>query len=259
MFRGAMQRWMAFAMVGLAMSLGGCGGPLEAEEPGNSSEDSSNPNADDHSSLSTINLTTSVTSTWPKTVTWTSDHTTHNPHNWSVSWQSSLLQTSTNKVTRSVSSEACNLWARVSTDSLSHTSADLYRNVIDDRAISMTSSYTVNVGSSPSIAVPTPHRTRHCGGTGSFIFQVKSGSSWIDISSSQNVSPWSPPASPTTGYETYRVKCSHSQGATHYSNEIRVTWQAASVCDYDGRCDSGETKFNCPEDCLPDYCDPICP
>ena len=212
--------------------------------------------------MSTSFVSVQVTGAWPKTATWTSDHPSCGSHSWNVSWASSPQSTSGNQITRSPTSEACGIWAGVAVDAYGHTSSNApSTNVIDSRSISMQSSHTVPVGSAPSLTVPTPHRTRHCGSAGSFIFQVYNQSQgvWYDVAQSQNVSPWRPTA-PTPGYEIYRVKCTYPGVTAHYSNNITVTWTSSDPNSCNGYCEGSapggcycDSACECMGDCCSDY------
>jgi hypothetical protein len=181
------------------------------------------------SALSTIPLSVSESASWPKTVQWcgAGGHEAHGSYQWSVSWGSNQTTTA-NCMSYSSASEVCGLSARVLTDNLGHTSVDTPYDLFDHRSISLSpTSYSVAVHQSVSLVAPAPHGTRHCDGTGQFIWQVLSGGVWTDIASSLNVTPWST-SSPTAGTETYRLKSTH-QNNTSYSNSVTVTWSSTST------------------------------
>lgn len=217
---------LPFLLAG-ALSFMGCGqeaSPSEGMSPPDAEGDEGIVRASD-----TIPVGVSQSASWPKTVQWcgAGGHETHGSYQWSVSWGSNQT-TSGNCVSYSATGEVCGLRARVLTDGQGHTSIDTYYNLFDYRSITLSpASYSVAVNQTVSLTAPAPHGTRHCDGTGQFIWQVLSGGVWTDIPSSLNVTPWST-SSPTAGTETYRLKSTH-QGNTTYSNSVTVTWSNSSI------------------------------
>ncbi|NMO16821.1 hypothetical protein HPC49_04760 [Pyxidicoccus fallax] len=177
----------------------------------------------------TIPITVMESGSWPKVVTWCGGggHESHGSYQWSVSWGANQT-TSSNCINYTANTETCGLRTRVLTDNGGHTSVDTFSNVFDYRAFSLSpSSHSVAVNQTVSLVAPAPHGTRHCDGTGQFVWQVLSGGVWTDVPASLNISPWNV-SSPTAGTETYRLKSTH-QGLTMYSsNTVAVTWGGVS-------------------------------
>ncbi|HVK69764.1 MAG TPA: hypothetical protein VM694_35140, partial [Polyangium sp.] len=168
-----------------------------------------------------LNETPSGVNTWPKTVTWclVGDHaphvrTTADPIDvqWDVSWSPSDVPSSGPCISRTVSEETCNLSAMIVHDSAFHTgnTADPKAHIVYDHRASfaiLPSSYTVPVNQSVSLFAPGPHGTRHCDGSGSFVWQIKlANGTWQNVSS--NVQTYAV-NNTTPGTETYRVRSTH--------------------------------------------------
>jgi len=193
-----------------------------------------------------VNETPSGVNTWPKTVTWClgSGHeshvrTTSNPIDvqWQVSWSQSNVPSSGPCISRAVSEEACDLKAMVVHDSAFHTgnTADPKAHIVYDHRTSfaiLPSSHTVPLSQAVTLVAPGPHGTRHCDGSGSFVWQIKlANGTWQNVSS--NVQTYTV-NNTTPGTETYRVRSTH-QNFVSTSNEIVVTWvQPPASCTIGG-------------------------
>ncbi|MDI1431887.1 hypothetical protein [Polyangium sorediatum] len=185
----------------------------------------------------TVNESPSGVNTWPKTVTWclVGDHAPHvrtpaDPVDvqWDVSWSPSDVPSSGPCISRTLSEESCDSSAMVVRDSAFHTgnTADPKAHIVYDHRASfaiLPSSYTVPVNQSVSLVAPGPHGTRHCDGTGSFVWQIKlANGTWQNVSSNVQTLAVN---NTTPGTETYRVRSTH-QNFVSTSNEIVVTWVA---------------------------------
>lgn len=185
---------------------------------------------------STISLTATTNApSWPRQIHYAGDHA-HAPYFWETSW-AGMTTTSTTAIDAApLSSETCNVWARVVQDSppsgLPHSSGTATVNAIDVRSPFSASpaSQSVPVNGTAYLSVPGPHAGHHCDGQGSFSWEIlnQSTGTWSAISGSTNLNPASV-ASPTPGSETYRIRCNHPEG-THYSSPMTVSWVSAPSC-----------------------------
>jgi hypothetical protein len=170
---------------------------------------------------------------WPRRVCFTGDHL-HEPYLWTTSWNGQLWDSRTTCYTPPF--EHCGVWAYADRDTppsgLPHTSGNTpSANAIDVRDFTaLPASQTVPINVSAALHVPELHASHHCDGQGVFSWEVYSSitQSWSAVPGTTNLNP-ALVSSPTTGSETYRIRCAHPDGV-HFGSSMTVTFVAAPQC-----------------------------